>query len=78
MLNESGDFDFQFDGSECGTKHTGNAKKPVDFFYLMFKPVWWRILVEQLRCWIRNPGVLHSKLLGGSKVGSAFHPSFGQ
>ena len=45
MLNESGDFDFQFDGSECGTKNTGNAKKPRDFFYLTFKPVWWIILV---------------------------------
>ena len=47
MLNESGDFDFQFSGSECGTKHIGNAKKPIDFFYLMFKPVLWRILVEE-------------------------------
>ena len=27
VLNESGDFDFQFDDSECGTKHIGNAKK---------------------------------------------------
>ena len=32
VLNESDDLDFQFDGSECGTKHIGNAKKPVDFF----------------------------------------------
>ena len=39
VLNESGDFDFQFDASECGTKHIGNAKKPIDFFYSMFKPV---------------------------------------
>ena len=27
VLNESGDFDFQFDDSECGTEHIGNAKK---------------------------------------------------
>ena len=31
VLNESRHFDFQFDGSECGTKHIGNAKKPIDF-----------------------------------------------
>ena len=37
----------QFDHSECGSKHTGNAKKPIDFFYLMFRPVLWRILVEE-------------------------------
>ena len=48
MLNESGDFDFQFNGSECGVKHIGNAKKPIDFFYLMFKSVLWRILVEEI------------------------------
>ena len=47
VLNESGDFDFQFDGSECGAKHTGNAKKPIYFFNLMFKPVLRRILVEE-------------------------------
>ena len=47
VLNESGDIDFQFDGSECGTKHIGNAKKPIYIFYLMFKPVLWRILVEE-------------------------------
>ena len=47
VLNESGDFDFQFDCSECGKKHIDNAKKPIDFFYLMFKPVLWRILVEE-------------------------------
>ena len=47
VLNESGDFDFQFNGSECGTKHIGNAKKPADFFNLIFKPVLWRILVEE-------------------------------
>ena len=33
VLNESGDSDFQFDGSECGAKHIGNAKKPIDFFF---------------------------------------------
>ena len=33
-LNESGDFNFQFDCPECGTKHIGNAKKPIIFFYL--------------------------------------------
>ena len=27
VLNESGHFDFQFNGSECGAKHIGNAKK---------------------------------------------------
>ena len=32
VLNGSRDFDFQFDGSEYGTKHIGNAKKPIDFF----------------------------------------------
>ena len=39
VLNESGNFDFQVDGSECGTKHISNAKAPKDFFYLMFKPI---------------------------------------
>ena len=32
VLNESGDFNFQFNGSECGTKHIGNVKRPIDFF----------------------------------------------
>ena len=27
VLSESGDFSFQIDGSECRTKHIGNAKK---------------------------------------------------
>ena len=47
MLNESGGFDFQFNGSECGTKHIGNAKKPTDFFNLMFQPILRKILVEE-------------------------------
>ena len=32
LLNESGNFDFQFDGSQCGKKHIGNAKNPIDLF----------------------------------------------
>ena len=33
-----------------------------------------RMYCWMIRCWIPNPGVLFSKLLGGSKVDSAFHP----
>ena len=33
VLNESGGFDFQFYGLECGAKHISNAKKPIDFFF---------------------------------------------
>ena len=47
VLNEPGEFDFQFDGSECGTKYIGNCKEANRFFYLMVKPVLWRILVEE-------------------------------
>ena len=47
VLNESGGFYFQLNGSECGTKQISNAKKPTDFFHLMFKPILWRILVEE-------------------------------
>ena len=32
VLNESGDFNFQFSGSECGTKHIGNVKRPIYLF----------------------------------------------
>ena len=45
-----------------------NCFKHVDFrFYGAM--AWW------LRRWIPNPGVPCSDQLGGSKVGSAFHPS---
>ena len=33
------------------------------------------LVVQWLRCWILNPGVLCTKLLNSSKVDSAFHPS---
>ena len=32
-------------------------------------------VLNWLRCWIPNPGVLCSKPLGGSKADSVFHPS---
>ena len=35
----------------------------------------WGSQIKQLKCWIPNPGVPCSKLLAGSKVDSAIHPS---
>ena len=38
-----------------GTKHIGSAKKPTDFFHLMFKPVLWGILVEETNRYAITP-----------------------
>ena len=38
-----------------GTKHIGSAKKPIDFFHLMFKPVLWGILVEETNRYAITP-----------------------
>ena len=63
MLNELGDFDFQFNGSEYGKKHIGNAKKPIDFFNLMFKPVLWRILVDETNRYVKTHNTSNCKNL---------------
>ena len=44
--SENGHLDFQFDSSVSGTKHIQNCDKPIDFFYLLYSPYLWSLIVE--------------------------------
>ena len=44
--SENGHLDFQFDSSVSSTKHMQNCDKPIDFFYLLYSPYLWNLILE--------------------------------
>ena len=44
--SENGHLDFQFDSLVSGTKDVQNCDKPIDFFYLLYSPYLWNLIVE--------------------------------
>ena len=43
---ENGHLDFQFNSSVSGTKHIQNCDTPTDFFYLLYSPYLWNLIME--------------------------------
>ena len=42
---ENGHVDFHFDVPASSTKHINNCERPLDFFYLMYSPYLWNLMV---------------------------------
>ena len=53
--SENGHLDFQFEDSVSGTKHIENCDKPIDFFYLLYSPYLWNLIVENTNIYKECP-----------------------
>ena len=52
--SENGHLDFQFDSSVSSTKHMQNCDKPIDFFYLLYSPYLWNLIVENTNAYAKS------------------------
>ena len=66
--NEDGHFDVDFDNSTSDTKRINDCKKPIDFFYLLFSPFLWNLIVTNTNKYTNDNNLNHWKVVNGKMM----------